>query len=143
MLRNLKSWQTVKPMLNVNFLGLELVLEIHERQINQYGGSHGIRDMGLLESALAVPQFSFAGHYMHDSVSLMGSAYMFHIIKNHPFVDGNKRTGIACGLVFLRDNGMYIPWVSGQMYDIAKQIATSQLSKEELAKMLILLSESS
>lgn len=66
-------------MLNVNFLILELVLEIHERQINQYGGSHGIRDMGLLESALAVPQFSFAGHFMHDSVSFMGScAYVSH-----------------------------------------------------------------
>ena len=70
-------------------------------------------------------------------------AHMYHIIKNHPFVDGNKRTGIACGLVFLRDTGVYIPWVSGQMYDIARQIATSQLSKEELAKMLTLLSESS
>jgi len=126
-------------MNSIRFLLKEDVLGIHQKQIDRYGGIHGIRDMGLLESAIAMPEFSFDGHFVHDSISLMGAAYIFHIIKNHPFLDGNKRTGIVTGLTFLRQNGLIIRWVRDQMVELAVDVATSKITKEEIAQALLLM----
>jgi death-on-curing protein len=82
------------------FLTLDEVLEIHEQQIELYGGSHGVRDMNLLESALGVPQATFGGEYLHPTVGAMAAAYLFHITQNHPFFDGNKRTGANAAITF-------------------------------------------
>ncbi|MBI3855807.1 MAG: Fic family protein, partial [Planctomycetes bacterium] len=73
------------------FLSTESVQRIHEDQIQRYGGSLGIRDMGLLESAVAMPQAGSGGQYFHTDLYEMAAAYLFHLVKNHPFVDGNKR----------------------------------------------------
>ena len=81
-----------------DFLTLEEVLEIHDDQINRYGGASGIRDFGLLESALAQPQTIFGGSLLHTDLFEMAAAYFFHIIQNHPFMDGNKRVGAVTGL---------------------------------------------
>ena len=86
------------------FLGLDEVLAIHRDQIERYGGSTGVRDMGLLQSAVAMPQSAFGGHYAHADLYEMAAAYLFHIVQNHPFVDGNKRTGAVSALVFLYMN---------------------------------------
>lgn len=75
------------------FLSLDEVVEIHGQQIDRYGGSPGIRDSGGLQSALATPQATFGGEYLHQSMPAMAAAYLFHIYQNHPFVDGNKRVG--------------------------------------------------
>ncbi len=75
------------------FLTLDEVIEIHRDMIERYGGSFGIRDEGLLESAVAMPQAGFGEQYLHADVFEMAAAYLFHIVRNHPFVDGNKRTG--------------------------------------------------
>ena len=83
------------------FLTLDDVIEIHGEMIARYGGSDGIRDKGLLESAVATPQASFGGDYVHTDVFEMAAAYLFHIVKNHPFIDGNKRTGAMAAFVFL------------------------------------------
>jgi death-on-curing protein len=72
------------------FLTLDDVLEIHEEQIERYGGSHGIRDTGARKSAVATPQATFGGGYLHGSVCMMAAAYLFHITRNHPFIDGNS-----------------------------------------------------
>ncbi len=80
-------------MREVDFLSLEDVLEMHLDQIRRYGGSAEVRDMGLLESAIAMPQATYAGENLHEDVYSMAAAYFFHIVQNHPFVDGNKRTG--------------------------------------------------
>ena len=72
------------------FLTLDEVIEIHRDMIERYGGSFGIRDEGLLESAVAMPQAGFGEQYPHSSVFEMAAAYLFHIVKNHPFVDGNN-----------------------------------------------------
>lgn len=72
---------------------------MHAVQIDQFGGSHGIRDIGLLDSALHAPCSTYADVYLHEDISHMAAAYMFHLIKNHPFVDGNKRIGMVAGLV--------------------------------------------
>jgi death-on-curing protein len=83
------------------FLTLDEVLEIHTQQIELYGGSHGLRDPGALESAVAMPQSTFGGEYLHASIHMMAAAYLFHITQNHPFIDGNKRAGANAAITFL------------------------------------------
>lgn len=77
------------------FLTLDEILESHQNQIDTYGGSHGIRDIGLLESAIAQPETSFGGHYLHEDVFEMAAAYLFHLVMNHPFVDGKDRKSVV------------------------------------------------
>ncbi len=86
------------------FLSVENVLQIHEDTIAIEGGLRGIRDLGLLESAVAMPRQQFGGDYLHDGVAAMAAAYLFHIASNHPFVDGNKRAAVLAALVFLDIN---------------------------------------
>jgi len=93
---------------NPIFLSLGEVLEIHRDQIDRYGGHPGIRDIGLLQSALAMPAAGFGGRFLHTDLFEMAAAYLFHITQNHPFVDGNKRTGAVASLVFLSLNGVEI-----------------------------------
>ena len=88
------------------FLGLEEALEIRRDQIERYGGSAGIRDMGLLQAALAMPRAGSGGEYFHTDLHEMAAAYLFHIVMNHPFVDGNKRVGAMAAFTFLKLNGI-------------------------------------
>jgi death-on-curing protein len=90
------------------FLELEEVLEIHRDQIARYGGSLGVRDMELLQSALAMPQAGSGGQYYHGDLFEMAAAYVFHLASNHAFVDGNKRVAAMAAFAFLRLNGMTI-----------------------------------
>ncbi len=87
------------------FLGIDEVLELHGQLVQRFGGSPGLRDLGMLESAVAMPQAGFGDSYLHDDIFEMAAAYLFHIVMNHPFIDGNKRTGTHAALVFLADNG--------------------------------------
>lgn len=89
-----------------DFLGLDEVLEIHRDQIRRYGGKEGIRDLGLLQSALAMPRAGARGRYSHADLFEMAAAYLFHIVKDHPFVDGNKRVAAMSAFVFLALNGV-------------------------------------
>jgi death-on-curing protein len=82
-----------------------MVLSIHARQIERFGGTPGVRDEGLLESALAQPQATFGGQFLHPTISEQAAAYLYHIAMNHPFIDGNKRTAFAVTDTFLRLNG--------------------------------------
>jgi len=91
-----------------SFLDTARVLRIHESMIAAYGGSEGIRDVGLLQSAIAMPQASFGGDYLHTDLFEMAAAYLFHIVLNHPFLDGNKRTGAAAAVIFLDLNNIYL-----------------------------------
>jgi death-on-curing protein len=90
------------------FLELEEVIEIHGDQIARYGGTAGIRDMGLLQSAVAMPQAGSGGQYFHTDLFEMAAAYLYHIASNHPFVDGNKRVAMAAALTFLELNGLAV-----------------------------------
>ena len=115
------------------FFSIHEVLILYKAQVTLFGGCYGVRDMGLLESALAMPQASFGGNFLHPDIYHMASAYMFHIIKNHPFLDGNKRTGTAVALSFLKVNGVNLSVETEVLVDVAIKIASSQLSKEDLA----------
>ena len=88
------------------FLSLDHVLRLHAEQLECYGGSDGIRDIQLIESAIAQPQQGFGGEYLHNGLAEMAAAYLFHIAKNHGFVDGNKRTATDVALTFLELNGV-------------------------------------
>jgi len=92
----------------IAFLEIEEALAIHGDQIARYGGTTGIRDMGLLQSALAMPQAGSGGQYFHSDLFEMAAAYLFHIANNHPFVDGNKRVAMAASLTFLELNGLTV-----------------------------------
>src|SRR5207249_5785917 len=84
----------------VHFLTVDQVLSIHARVLAEYGGGDGVRDIGLLDSAVAMPAAAFGGQHLHDGIPAMAAAYLFHICKNHAFVDGNKRTGLAAAIQF-------------------------------------------
>ena len=90
------------------FLDVEDVLLIHEEQLAKYGGAPGLRDAGLLESAVAMPRASAGGEFAHSDLFAMAAAYAFHVAQNQPFVDGNKRTGLLAAIVFLDLNSVAI-----------------------------------
>ena len=123
-------------MKKITFLTLAEVVEIHADQIERYGGSDGIRDINLLSSAVAMPLASFSGSVLHEDIFEMAAAYVFHISQNHPFVDGNKRTGLASALVFLELNGISPSDPEEKLYTSMVSIAEGKLNKTEFAEIL-------
>lgn len=115
------------------FLNLSEVLFIHRDQIKRYGGEPGIRDLGLLQSAIAMPGAGFRDRFLHRDLFEMAAAYLFHITKNHPFVDGNKRTGVVCALVFLELNGIEIDAGDDTLIDMVISVAEGRAGKEAIA----------
>lgn len=118
------------------FLTLAEVLKIHKIQIELFGGDYGLRDLRLLESAVLLPQSRFGGKFLHASVFEMAAAYAYHISENHPFLDGNKRTGLAAALVFLEMNGIAVDDPEGRLFDAMMKIAGRQMDKKSLGKLL-------
>lgn len=118
------------------FLDVEDVLEIHATQLEVYGGSAGLRDRGLLESAVAQPQASFGGAFVHDGLFDMAAGYLFHVVRNHPFVDGNKRAGLLAAVVFLDVNGISIAHPSDALYELTMGVAEGRIEKISIAAEL-------
>ena len=116
-----------------NFLTLEEVLEIHQDQIARYGGIPGLRDMGLLESAAAMPASGFEGRYLHADLFEMAAAYLYHIVRNHPFLDGNKRTGTVAALVFLVYNDVIIETDDNLFEQMVLGVAAGTVDKSAVA----------
>jgi death-on-curing protein len=101
----------------------------------------GIRDRGLLESALAVPEASFGGEFLHPALFTMAAAYAYHIAENQPFIDGNKRAALGAALVFLDMNGIAIDDPKSRLYYAMMDIAARKMSKEGLSVLLEQLSK--
>jgi death-on-curing protein len=118
------------------FLSFDEILEIHDDQIQCYGGDVGIRDRGLLESAIAMPQQSFGGQYLHKDIFEMAAAYAFHLAESQAFVDGNKRTGLAAAYIFLALNGHRLVEQGDRIHDAMIAVGTRQMDKAELAGVL-------
>jgi death-on-curing protein len=118
------------------FLDLEDMLELHALQLARYGGADGVRDRGLLESALAQPQATFDGEWVHPDLFAMAAAYLFHVVQNHAFVDGNKRTGLLAALVFLDLNGISITHGSPGLYELTLGVAEGRVTKAAVAETL-------
>ena len=119
-----------------DFLSVEDVIQIHDEQIAAYGGTAGVRDQGLLESAVAMPRASFGEAYLHEDLAHMAAAYAFHIAQNQPFLDGNKRTGLVAALVFLDLNRIIILDPQEKLYDAMIAIAERRMDKDGLAELL-------
>lgn len=115
------------------FLEVDDVLQIHADQLGVYGGGAGLRDRGLLQSAVAQPRASFGGELAHEGLFAMAAAYLFHIVKNHPFVDGNKRTGLLAAIVFLDVNGIGIEHPSEALYELTMGVAEGRIDKPAVA----------
>ena len=116
------------------FLDMGIVLSVHADQVSLYGGDSGIRDQRLLESAIAQPKASFGGHRLHGDAFDMAAAYLFHIVQNHPFIDGNKRAGAMAALVFLAYNDVRIKAPAGALYEVTMGVANGRLGKQEVAE---------
>ncbi len=118
------------------FLDQASVLRIHDRQIRKYGGTPGVRDDGLLESALAQPQATFGGELLHPTIDQQAAAYLYHLAMNHPFLDGNKRTAFAVMEAFLRLNGYQLNLSDDQAYQLVLNVVQRTVSKEDLVNRL-------
>jgi death-on-curing protein len=117
-------------------LTLEIVLEIHAEAIAQFGGSTGLRDRALLESAIAAPQASFGGVSPLTDTIDVAAAYLFYLCSNHPFVDGNKRAALGACLVFLQLNGCTPAPDSDEWENLTLAVAAGVLSRNDVTTKL-------
>ncbi len=123
--------------MEIKFLGFDEVLEIHQDQIQRYGGIDGIREPELLESAITMPMAQFGGVFLHPDLFAMAAAYLFHIAQNHPFVDGNKRVATVAALLFLMLNGKEITATEQDLEEIVLSVARGELGKEGIAAFFV------
>jgi death-on-curing protein len=115
------------------FLTLEEVLKIHARSLAEHGGSEGVREPGLVESALASAANTF--HYGGGDLFDIAASYAFHVAESQAFVDGNKRTGVAAAMVFLARNGLYAQPAKWELYLAMIDVAKKQKTKADLAEI--------
>ncbi|MBN3872658.1 MULTISPECIES: type II toxin-antitoxin system death-on-curing family toxin [unclassified Nostoc] len=118
------------------FISISQVLDIHQDEINSFGGTSGVRDEGLLDSALAQPQATFGGELLHPTIHEQAAAYLYHLAMNHPFIDGNKRTAFAVMDTFITLNAYSLNLSSEQAYNLVIQVVQKEISKEELSAFL-------
>lgn len=119
--------------MDLYFLTLDDVLEIHKDQIDRYGGKTGIRDQNLLLSALAQPYSAFEGRFLHKTIFDKAAAYLFHICQNHPFIDGNKRVGAVSALLFLSMNDYSIDFKGDALEKLVRTVAQGKSKKADIA----------
>lgn len=118
----------------MNYLTPEQVLFLHARLIEETGGGHGVRDVNLLESAVARPQSTFGGEDLYPDLFSKAAALMDSLVRNHPFIDGNKRTGIAAAALFLRQNNRHLTATSTELEEFTLHVAKSRLTITEIAE---------
>lgn len=118
----------------MKFLSLEIVLDLHEEMIKKYGGLNGVRDLGLLKSAIEMPKSMMFGDYLHPSIYDKAAAYLYHITCNHPFFDGNKRTSSASALVFLALNDVELTIEPKKYEELVIEVAQGKADKKKIAE---------
>ncbi|MEO7096652.1 MAG: type II toxin-antitoxin system death-on-curing family toxin [Polyangiales bacterium] len=115
------------------FLTLDEVLMIHTRQLARHGGAGGLRDLGALSSAIAMPRATFGGRELHATLDEKAGAYLFHVSQAHAFVDGNKRVALASALVFLWLNERAVRATEDEVVDLTLGVASGKVTKAEVA----------
>ncbi len=118
------------------FLTLAEVIEIHDYQISHFGGLNGVRDIEMLKSAIGMPSASFGGEYLHPTIFEMAAAYLYHLVENHPFIDGNKRFGAMAALVFLDLNGYDFNASDDEFTAMVMSVASGKMMKAEITSFL-------
>ncbi|MDF0676739.1 MAG: type II toxin-antitoxin system death-on-curing family toxin [Nitrospira sp.] len=121
-------------MAEPRFLSVEDVIDIHADQIERYGGGLGVRDVELLRSAIGMPEAGFGDQYLHADLFEMAAAYLYHIVQNHPFIDGNKRTGTMAAFVFLKLNGLTLDADESAFESLVLRAAQEQIDKSAIAE---------
>jgi len=116
------------------FLAVEQALKLHERTLMAHGGLAGIRGLGLLEAAMAMPRQKCGGVFLHEGLAAMAAAYLYHVAANHAFADGNKRVAATCCLVFLKVNGIDTLPTPDDLEKMTLAVADGQLSKAQLTR---------
>ena len=120
--------------MNPIFLEVDEVLDLHQKCIERFGGIAGIRDHHLLLSALAMPQAGFGDTYYHEDLFAMAAAYLFHLARNHPFLDGNKRTAAAAAITFLAMNGLELKADETRLEALVRNVAEGKADKHAVAE---------
>jgi len=120
----------------MDYLTAKQIMFIHSRLIKETGGSQGVHDLSALLSAVGRPQSSFDDQDLYTDLFSKAAALIDSLIRNHPFVDGNKRTGMAAGALFLRQNGYALKVDNEEVVSIALGIAQSQLDLDQIAAWL-------
>mgnify|MGYP001591471064 CR=1 FL=1 len=115
------------------FLFLDEVIQIHADQIERYGGSPGVRDADLLSSAVGMAEAGFGDQYLHSDLFEMAAAYLYHIVQNHPFIDGNKRVGVMAAFTFLKLNGLTLRANDTEFESVVLDVAQGKLGKAAIA----------
>lgn len=123
-------------MKEYTFLEFDRIVQLNKLATKTFGGSEGIRDRGLIESAIEQPQASFGGAYLHDNISHMAAAYYYHISESQGFSDGNKRTGFLAMFSFLRLNGCDLLIPDDYVWPILIEVANGQKDKTNFAEFL-------
>ena len=118
----------------IEFLTLDDILETHREQIRVYGGSDGVRDLGLLQSALAQPSAAFGGVFLHHDICEMAAAYLFHLVQNHPFMSGIKRVGLEAALLFLEINEYAFEVSDDELIDLVLRTTQGQTTMTGIAE---------
>ncbi len=119
----------------IHYIPYQYAIEVHDRLIDKYGGRKGLLNEGLLKSAIEMPKACFNGKDLHRTVFDKTAAYLFHLIQNHPFVDGNKRTASMVAMVFLASNFKKQFHINDEEYqEIILGIARGSVAKKEIAK---------
>ena len=113
------------------------VLKLHDALLEEFGGTSGIRDQGLLDSALNTPFATFGGKYLYPSLQAKAAQLGFGLVSNHPFVDGNKRTGAHIMLVFLAINGVDLNYTEEELIDVVLQVASGNINAQELLEWIL------
>ncbi|OGU31575.1 MAG: death-on-curing protein [Ignavibacteria bacterium GWA2_55_11] len=114
----------------------EIVPILHRDLLQRYGGKPGIRDAGLLSSALSQPRMTYGGKFVHRTVFEKASAYGFHLCSNHPFIDGNKRVAFVVMVLFLSQNGYELTANEEEAFEIMMAVADGKVKKPALASWL-------
>lgn len=120
----------------IKFLSVTRVLAIHDLMVKRFGGSFGVRDLGLIESAVARPQSGFGGEYLYKNIYDMAAALLQSLLKNHPFVDGNKRTALTSTAIFLKLNNIHLKNYHQEEVVFAVRVDNNNLSLEEISSWL-------
>ena len=121
---------------NCFHLTVEMVREIHAEAIGRFGGSDGVREMALLESAVAAPQATFGGKSPYKDLVEVAAAYLYYLCRNHPFIDGNKRAALGACIVFLRLNGIEPKSDGPEWEELAMAVAASLIDRAEATRRL-------
>ena len=121
---------------NCFHLSVEIVREIHQEALSKFGGLGGVRDENLIISAVLTPQSSFGGKSPYADIIEIAAAYLFYLCRNHPFLDGNKRTAMMAAIVFLRLNGLETKPDSEVWEKLMLDVASSKLDRDATTRRL-------